>query len=690
MLARFLLLAAALLAGPAFAQSSAQLEHTRVELVSEVATPAPGQRFTIGVVMKPNPGWHTYWEHPGDSGMPTAAKWALPPRASASAFRYPVPETYVVAGLMNHVFSHENVLLAEIDVPQGARGELPLKVRLDWLVCDDKLCVPEGADLSLPLTIGDGSADPAQQARFAAARAALPRQLMEQAHFQTNGKRIRISVPMADPENVTGAHFFATADDAMLFASPQIVSRTENALIIETDAVPGMTPAKVPGLLRVERSGDVLGLTLTAAPGTVPAGQPLAGGATASGPAFLPAFGLAVLGGLLLNLMPCVFPILSLKALSLAKSGHSETAARSEGLAYAGGVILITTLLGLAAILIARAGAGAGWAFQLQDPRVILFLMLLTFAIGLNFAGLFEVQLGAANAGSALAAKPGAKGAFFTGALAAFVATPCTGPFMAGALGAALVLPPLAGLAVFAGLGLGLALPFLAIGFVPALRRRLPKPGAWMQSFRRILAVPMLLTALGLAWVLGRQAGTEGLIAGLGAALAFALALWVLGLRQEQQRSSAVPLALAAMVAIGAPLALGSLPAQAATGKATHGPSALNAKPFSAEALKAAQAAHTPTFLYFTADWCLTCKVNEKGALSDPKVAQAFKAAGIQVMVGDWTRPDPAIARFLQERGRAGIPLYLFYGADGQVTELPQLLTADGLTALASPRSPSP
>ena len=688
MLARLILLAAALFASPALAQSSAQLEHTRVELVSEVKAPAPGQRFTIGVVMTPKKGWHTYWEHPGDSGIPTRAQWSLPAGASVSGFRYPVPETYVVSGLMNHVFSHENVLLAEVDVPQRAKGELPLKVRLDWLVCNENLCVPEGADLALPLLIGNGAADPAQQARFEAARAALPRQLMEPATFQTDGRRIRLSVPMANPERATGAHFFATTDDAMLFASPQTLSRTENALILETDAVPGMTPAKVPGLLRVERGKDILGLTLTANPGVVPAGEPVGSAAAPGRSGFLPALGLAILGGLLLNLMPCVFPILSLKALSLAKSGHSEGAARTEGLAYTGGVILVTTLLGLAAILIARAGAGAGWAFQLQDPRVILFLMLLTFAIGLNLAGLFEVSLGSASAGASLAAKPGAKGAFFTGALAAFVATPCTGPFMAGALGAALVLPPAAGLAVFAGLGLGLALPFLAIGFIPALRRRLPKPGAWMLTFRRVLAVPMLLTALGLAWVLGRQAGIEGLIAGLGAALAFAIALWVFGLRQQNGRGNAIPLALAAIVALGAPAALGRLPAQPATGKAAHGPAALNARPFSAEALKAAQAARTPTFLYFTADWCLTCKVNEKGALSDPKVADAFRKAGIEVMVGDWTRPNPAIARFLEERGRAGIPLYLFYDAGGKVTELPQLLTVDRLTALASPGSP--
>ena len=689
MLSRLILALAALVAAPALAASSAQLENTRVELVSEVGAPAPGQRFTIGLVMKPKPGWHTYWENPGDSGMPTRAHWRLPKGVTVSGFRYPVPETYIVAGLMNHVYGEENMLLADVTVPQGASGDLPLKARIDWLVCDDKICIPEGADLALTLPVGDGVADPAQKARFDAARSALPRQLAEPASFRTEGGRIRLSVPFADTGSVTAAHFFASGDDSFLFAAPQVVSRTPTALIIEGEAVPGSRPSAVPGLLRIERDGEVMGLTLTAQPGEVPVGQPLAGAAAKSGgmAAFWPALGLAILGGLILNLMPCVFPILSLKALSLARAGESAAHARSEGVAYTAGVVLVTSLLGLAAIGIAAAGQGAGWAFQLQDPRVVLVLMLLTLAIGLNFAGLYEVDLGAANIGSGLASKPGAKGAFFTGALAAFVATPCTGPFMAGALGAALLLPPVAGLAVFAGLGFGLALPFLAIGFIPALRRRLPKPGPWMDSFRRILAVPMFLTALALAWVLGRQAGHNALMMGLSFALALSVLLWILGLRQRRQASIVVTISLAALIALLSPIALARVPAEQDPLTREPGPSGLSATPFTPEAIAKAQADRRATFLYFTADWCLTCKVNEKGALSDPAVAKAFADAGIQVMVGDWTRPDPAIARFLKQRGRAGIPLYLFYDTNGQVTELPQILTVDTLTSLASPRS---
>ena len=686
MLKRHILFLLALLAAPAIAQSVSQQPNTRVELVSEVANPSPGQRFSISIVMTPKPGWHTYWKHPGDSGIETRATWANPPGVAVSPLRYPVPETYVVSGIMNHVYSAENVLLAEVDVPQNASGALPLQVKLDWLVCDAEICVPESATLALPLKTGDGSADPAQQRRFADARDALPRPLMEQAVFAAEAGKIRISVPLAATGQVISAHFFATADDTILFAAPQTITRTDTALIIEAAAVPGGAPQIVNGLLRIERTNGVMGLEVRAIPGAATPGQPLAAATApeATGSAFFSALGLALLGGLVLNLMPCVFPILSLKALSLAKSGHSEAAARKEGLAYTAGVVLVCTLLGGAAILLARAGAGAGWAFQLQDPRVILLLMLLTLAIGLNFAGLFEMQLRGASAGQSLAAKPGAKGAFWTGTLAAFVATPCTGPFMAGALGAALVLPPVAGLAIFAGLGLGLALPFLAIGFSPLLRRRLPKPGAWMVTFRHVLAIPMLLTALALAWVLGRQAGAEGLTLGLLFALLVGLGLWWLGLRQHGTGRTIAPVAMVVLAALAAPAALARLPEPAAAADTAKSESGMASIAFTPSKLAELNAAQKPVFLYFTADWCLTCKVNENGALASSEVAQAFQKAGIQVMVGDWTRPDPAIAKFLESRGRAGIPLYLFYGADGQVKELAQILTVDQLLSLAS------
>jgi thiol:disulfide interchange protein len=389
----------------------------------------------------------------------------------------------------------------------------------------------------------------------------------------------------------------------------------------------------------------------------------------------------AVLGGLLLNIMPCVFPILSLKALSLARAGGDERAARQEALAYAAGVLLVCIALGGALLALRAGGAAYGWAFQLQDPRVILFLFLLVTAISLNLAGLYELP--AVTGGDSLASKGGTSGAFWTGALAAFIATPCTGPFMGAALGAALILPTAAALAIFGGLGLGLALPFLALGFIPALRRRLPKPGPWMSRFRRILSVPMFLTALALAWILGRQSGPDGMALGLAAALLLGLALWWAGRRQgrqDRQSRAWLPVAGAAL-AIFAALAL--VPGVARPAAAQEG-GVLRAEPFSEARLAQLQQDGRPVFVYFTADWCVTCKVNEKAVLEREEVAQAFSDRNISVLVGDWTRGDPAIGRFLESHGRSGVPLYLYYSPGQPVEILPQILTVTRVTALGS------
>jgi thiol:disulfide interchange protein len=344
-------------------------------------------------------------------------------------------------------------------------------------------------------------------------------------------------------------------------------------------------------------------------------------------------------------------------------------------------VVLVCLALGGVLLGLRAGGVAAGWAFQLQDSRVILFLLLLALAIALNLAGLFELP--AITGGDRLAGAGGTSGAFWTGALAAFVATPCTGPFMGAALGAALVLPPAAALAVFGGLGLGLALPFLLLGYVPALRRMLPKPGAWMDRLRHILSVPMFLTALGLAWIAGRQAGVDAMTIGLGAALLLGLALWMVGARQARGAGHAWwPLAPAAVAAV---LLLAVAPQHNAA-LAASAPSAgtLAEEPFSETKLAALRAQGKPVFVYFTADWCLTCKVNEKAAIERAEVADAFRKGGVAVLVGDWTDGDPAIGRFLEAHGRSGVPLYLFYkpGAEAQI--LPQILTPGLLAGLAA------
>ena len=673
MLSRFFVILMLLLPAALAAQAIVDNPNTRVELIA--GSPDTGGARTLGIVLTPKPGWHSYWSNPGEAGFAPKATWTLPPGATAAPLRFPVPGTLLVSGLMNYVYEKPATLVTAVSGPPG-----PIGLDLNYLVCTAEMCVPEDAKL----TLAAGVADP----RVAAAVAALPRPVAG-ARYAVDHGRVVLAVPIPDPASVTRAYFFPAADGAVAYAAPQAATVAGADLRIEAKAAapaPGAAkassgPVPLAGVLRVERGGSVTGYTLDARPGPVPAAGTALGAATGSTSQvalFASALLLAVAGGVVLNVMPCVFPILSLKALSLAKGGATPAAARRDALAYAAGVIAVCVALGGVVLALSAAGDAVGWGFQLQNPRVVAGLLILVTAIALNLAGLFE--LGAFGGGEALASKPGAAGSFWTGALAAFVATPCTGPFMAAALGAALVLPPVAGLLVFAGLGFGLALPFLAIGFVPALRRRLPKPGAWMATFRHLLSVPMFVTALGLAWLLGRQAGVSGMALGLGGALAAGLALWWYGGRQRAFAPGWPPLATGLVAAVAAVALV--VPGTAAP--VSDAPAGLAAAPFSEAALARLQEGHTPAFVYFTADWCLTCKVNERGALSSPAVAAAFRAHHVATLVGDWTSNDPVLGRFIRAHNRAGVPLYLFYHADGTVETLPQVLTPgvlEGLTA---------
>ncbi len=676
---RLLFLILALLA-PSLASAA---PHIAASLVSESARPAPGKTTPIAFAMTPARGWHGYWQNPGDTGMETRVSWTLPPGITATPLAYPVPERLIVGGLMNYVYGRPFALLAGLALSPDIRPgtPLPIQAKLDWLECTDEICVPASATMALDLVAGDGEVSPASSARFDTFRAALPRPLDGEASFSAAGDSIRVAIPVPAGMALTDAYFFPTDDGVIDYAAPQALSRSGDRLIVET-SLAGDVPSTVSGVLRIDNGSEHIGLALSARPGSVPSGGTAigarSGGEAAAGTTMaltiLTAFAGAVIGGLLLNIMPCVFPILSLKALSLARAGESEATARREALAYTAGVILVCLALGAVLLGLRAGGAAAGWAFQLQDPRVILFLLLLVTAVGLNLAGLFH--LATFSAGERLAGKGGTAGAFWTGALAAFVATPCTGPFMGAALGAALVLPPAAALAIFGGLGLGLALPFLLLGFVPVLRSRLPRPGPWMERFRNIMAVPMLLTALALTWVLGRQAGVDGMTLGLAAALVTALALWWIGRRQAKDgRYPWLPLAPAGIAAAAA-LAL-------VTPQATAEPAGTTASAFSEQALAAMRADGKPVFLYFTADWCVTCKVNEKAAIERSEVRAAFERAGIATMVGDWTNGDGEIGRFLASHGRSGVPLYLYYPPGEEAQVLPQILTPQTLTALA-------
>ena len=661
----------------ALAQTAAAQPAARTHIMAELVAdgPAmPGGTLTLAIRMRPDAGWHGYWLNPGDAGLGMDLAWTLPDGARAGEPRYPVPGTLLISGLMNHVYESEYAVLVPLKLPPGTKPGSSMPIALDarWLACTDEICVPEQARLQTTVTIGPRRI---ADRRFDGWQARLPAPLNADARFAIAGNTIRVGIPLPASVALEEPHLFAATDKVVDYPGPQAFSRKGDLLIVtlKRPKLAAATPQAIPAVLRLNRAGD--GLMLTANPGPVPAGgDPVA---SASGAPVLPALPLLILaalaGGMLLNVMPCVFPILSLKALSLARAGESPGQARAEGLAYTAGVITACLVLGVLLLALRAAGTEVGWAFQLQEPGVVAALLLLAVAITANLLGLFEFAVpGFARDGSP-------QGAFATGLLAAFVATPCTGPFMAAAMGAALLLPWPQALALFAALGLGIALPFLAIALVPALRRRLPRPGPWMVRFRRWMALPMGLTALALAWLASRLGGTTFAVVALAATIALIGLLFLIGRRQRSGLSASTPFWSA--VALGV-VAVAVLPRFVGDVTAAE-PGILASRPFSEDALAEARASGKPVFAYFTADWCLTCKVNERAAIEREETRAAFEKAGVVVLRGDWTRRDPAITRYLTAQGAAGVPLYVWYPAGGGAPrQLPQVLTTGELAGL--------
>lgn len=657
------LLALLLLPAPALAAPN----HIAAELV---AGPAAGPRgeVMLAILMKPEKGWHGYWVNPGDAGEGMRLEWTLPAGASAGEPQYPVPQTLLISGLMNHVYEKDYAVLVPLalpaDMPAGSR--VPVRVDAQWLACTDEICVPERAELATEVVAGGA---PRNEERFAEWMRRLPAPLDRNATMATTDRALRLAIPLPASVTLSAPHVFVMEGRLVDYAAPQTFARNGDLLLVTIPRAkfdPSETEI-VSGVLRFDDAGN--GVSFTARKGEVPAGgEVVASGGRPVLPS-LPWLLLAALaGGLLLNVMPCVFPILSLKALSLARAGESEAHARIEGLAYAAGVIL--ACLGLGGVLLALRAAGeeVGWAFQLQEPVVVVALLLLASAITANLLGMFEFAV----PGFASRSSPRSytQGAFATGLLAAFVATPCTGPFMAGAMGAALLLPVIPALTLFAALGLGIALPFIAVAFIPPLRRSLPRPGPWMTRFRRALAAPMGLTALALAWLTWQIGGLWFAAGALIFTAILIAALTGAGVAQRRGKS-ALPAALLAVFVAAASLFLLPRP-DPGTAQAE---SILDTRPFSDEALAAARTSGKPVFVYMTADWCLTCKVNERVAIEREETRAAFEKAGVVVLRGDWTRRDPQITRYLTAHGAAGVPLYVWYPANGRPQQLPQVLT---------------
>ena len=656
-------------------------ENIAVELRAD-GPPVPGETWMLALHFTPSSlEWHGYWSNPGDAGQGMTLALDLPEGWVAGEPLYPVPQRLVISGLMNHIYEGEYAVLVPVEVPPRAAvaNIAPITGYVSYLACTDRICVPQDARLRLE-----------QGGDFTRWQAKIAPQLDSVAGYEIQRNRLRVGIPLPADLDLGDPHLFVGTSDfgsglAPDYAAVQTFMREGDLLVAEVplkqrqgfDQSP--LPETVTGILSL---GEGQGLRFEAERRDVP----LEGVKPLSGPGDTPALWVlliaALAGGLLLNIMPCVFPILSLKALALAKAGEDEVSARRDALAYTAGVVLACAALGALILLLRSAGQQIGWAFQLQEPLVVAALLMLAMAITANFLGLFEVP------GLAISGRGASTGgSFATGLLAAFVATPCTGPFMALALGAALVLRPIEGFAIFTALGVGLALPFLLIGFIPSFRRRLPRPGPWMERFRRWMALPMGLTALALAWLAWRVGGWSFLIAAVVAALMLMNTLIAFSPGPSAKVTPRIwlrPVWLAAL-AFSVFLLVREEPVHVEMAAE----SLLDPQPFSEAALAEARTSGKPVFVWFTADWCVTCKVNESVAIEREGTRAAFEQAGVIALRGDWTRTDPEISAFLARQGAAGVPLYLWYPPGGDAQQLPQVLTPDLLVDLATEPSPS-
>ena len=651
-----------------------------VDLIAESASISPGGAAWVGIRQRIAPGWHTYWINPGDSGEALTIDWALPQGFIAEPIVWPHPERIPVGPAMSHGYTGETVLLVRVAAPADLvpGRDVILRGRAAWLVCE-KICLPEEADVALTLPVVVGPARPgAGAAEIARARRAVPVGSPWPASFAASPERVVLTVaaPGLAADRITDMWFYPAQWGLIEYAAPQEARVDERGLTLTMARGPLADAVERPvdGVLvlkerlegdRERRDGPIVSQAFA-----IHAGRPAAL-APAARPALsvLTAAGLAFLGGLLLNLMPCVLPVLSIKALGLVlQADAAPRIMRRHGLAHTAGVL--ACFLAMAAVLIAlrAGGAGLGWGFQLQSPPVVAGLAYLFFILALALSGVLSLGGRLGGVGTSLAARPGYVGSFWTGALVAVAASPCTAPFMGVATGFALTQPAAIALAVFAALGLGLATPYLALTAMPAWRRLLPRPGPWMRWLERALALPLYATAAWLTWVLREQAGERGAAAVVTGLILIALAAWALRIAAASLAGAVLAVALGALV-------LGT-PAPAPDAAAADG--MLRWEPWAAHRVAEAQAAGRPVFVNFTAAWCITCLVNERVALRSPDVAAAFARKQVVYLKADWTSRSAEIATALDGFGRSGVPLYVLYPPGGRAAApvvLPPMLS---------------
>ncbi len=658
--------------------ASVVTEHATVTLLGEQPRGLADQTLWLGLHFELIPHWHVYWRNPGASGSAPVIRWTLPEGWQAGEIQWPVPKRIRVGPLVNYGYEGAVTLLVPVRVPGGARqtGALSILAEADWLVCREE-CVPETGRFALALEGPATGSRPDNAELFATARSQWPTGKPIAGFYQGAGDSLSIRIDRRDligdqPDDVW---FAANAWGPVDPSGAQRWRAAEDGLVIEVAAgdVPLSEAASLEGLLVVESSvrGDVArrGFHLQLAPMPTSASP-------ASSTGLAPALIFALLGGLILNVMPCVLPVLGIKVLGFVKeAGEKRHRLAGHGLAYAAGVLFSFALLASALLTLRAGGESLGWGFQLQSPVLVALLAYLMLLVGLNLSGVFTLGSGLMGAGQSLTAGRGLANTFAVGVLAAVVASPCTAPFMGSALGFAITRPITEAMLIFLALGAGFALPVLLLSLLPAWVRFLPRPGPWMKAFQQALAFPMYATAAWLLWVLSQQTDARGYGAALAGLVLLALAAWLYGRWQPSGwRLGLLGIGATALMALAvAPLT--RMPSSSGAAALPEYP------PWSEQRVQELLAEGRPVFVNFTAAWCITCKVNERVALATRETRELFESRDVAYLVADWTRRDPKITRQLERHGRSGVPLYLLYSPSaGQPRVLPQLLT-EGLIA---------
>ena len=660
-------------------------EHVEAQLVTEKAAAKPGSTLVVGLRLRMEPQWHTYWKNPGDSGLPTKIKWTLPAGWKSGDIQWPYPQKLPVGPLMNYGYEDEVILLTDISIPaDAAPGKADLKADVEWLVCKD-ICIPEkgSLDLSVPVANAQPADDPRYQAGIDRARNQLPVDpsgWKYDAAIRGGMLAVRLTAPEGS-QPPAKLYFFPERENLIDPAAPEKITREGRAVTVEmkladpplanVQSVKGVAFSEggwqgSSGRKAIEVAANVGASLPGAAAGTTGASETSVGGSALAALAF------AFIGGILLNLMPCVFPVLGIKVMGFVEHAHGEERAmRLQGIVFGVGVVISFLVLAGLMLALRAGGAQLGWGFQLQSPAFVMLLAVLFFVLALNLSGVFEWGAFAQSMTSNLSARGRYADAFLSGVLATVVATPCTAPFMGAAVGFTLTQGVALSLAVFAILGIGMALPVVTLAFFPGLLRRLPRPGAWMETFKQVLAFPLYASVAWLAWVIGAQAGNDAVLALLAGLVLVAMGAWAYG---RWASSSGLVHAAFAIILVAAGIVVAWPTSHPATETAASDEAGWEA--WSPEKVRSLTAQGHTVFVDFTAAWCVTCQVNKRIALHDSDVVKAFAARDVVRLKADWTRQDPRITTALAELGRNAVPVYALYvPGEDKPRLLPEVLT---------------